>query len=330
MNLFKRMKENEHAVSPIVATLVLIVVAVVGAVAVGTIMGTFSSDVAEDTSAAEVGAASSTELLIAGSTTVQPVSEEIKIAYEAVSPGVKVSVQGGGSGAGVNSVGMGLVDIGSSSDYAKIETAKSAHPEWDLRETQVGGSGVVFITSDELSCSDVTATDLKTFYETGVAGTNLTSAIDAYHRAEASGTEETAAKWVRQKSDFDDITANTHLKSATGNAGILAAVQGSANAVGFVDMGFVWDSTGTQASGIDVLNIVGYTTTSKDTIKDAAKGVIQGYTSTKYPNGLARGLYYITQGEPSIIEKDFINFAAGPGSLDAVHDAGVFHILDLM
>ena len=32
---------NEVAVSPIVATLVLIVVAVIGAVAVGTIMGTF-------------------------------------------------------------------------------------------------------------------------------------------------------------------------------------------------------------------------------------------------------------------------------------------------
>ena len=41
VEFLKRMKENEHAVSPIVATLVLIVVAVVGAVAVGTIMGTF-------------------------------------------------------------------------------------------------------------------------------------------------------------------------------------------------------------------------------------------------------------------------------------------------
>ena len=46
----KRMN-NDMAVSPIVATLVLIVVAVIGAVAVGTIMGSFSTQVSKQANA---------------------------------------------------------------------------------------------------------------------------------------------------------------------------------------------------------------------------------------------------------------------------------------
>ncbi|OPY43877.1 MAG: PBP superfamily domain protein [Methanoregulaceae archaeon PtaU1.Bin222] len=330
MNAIRKMKENEHAVSPIVATLVLIVVAVVGAVAVGTIMGTFSSDVSKKTSAGEAGSASSAEILIGGSTTVQPVAEAIAKEYKKVSPGVEVSVNGGGSGAGVNAVGMGTIDIGASSDLSKITTARTTHPEWDLRETMIGGSAVVFIVSDDVTVNgSVSDTELKAFYENGTPIANIT-ATTAYHRAESSGTEETAANWVRGKNSFDDIPSRDNLKTVSGNSGMLAAIQTDTVGLGFIDMGFAFPATGGVASGIKVLNITGYQPTTKDNIKDAAKGVVQGYTSTKYPKGLARGLYLITAGEPSILEKDFISFAAGPQSIDAVHAAGVFHVLDLM
>ncbi|MGB7993106.1 hypothetical protein, partial [Methanoregula sp.] len=58
---------NEVAVSPIVATLVLIVVAVIGAVAVGTIMGTFSTSVQKQANAQQAASASQTEILVDGS-----------------------------------------------------------------------------------------------------------------------------------------------------------------------------------------------------------------------------------------------------------------------
>lgn len=83
---------NDMAVSPIVATLVLIVVAVIGAVAVGTIMGTFSSDVSKQANSGDASGAASTELIIAGSTTVLPASEEITKIYMAAHPGVKLTV----------------------------------------------------------------------------------------------------------------------------------------------------------------------------------------------------------------------------------------------
>ena len=72
MSMYKM--DNQAAVSPIVATLVLIVVAVVGAVAVGSIMGTFSSSVSKQANTGNAASASQTEILIAGSTTVYPAS----------------------------------------------------------------------------------------------------------------------------------------------------------------------------------------------------------------------------------------------------------------
>jgi len=45
---------NDEGVSPIVATLVLIVVAIIGAAAVGLIMGTFSSQVSDQANAGDI------------------------------------------------------------------------------------------------------------------------------------------------------------------------------------------------------------------------------------------------------------------------------------
>src|SRR5208283_4696421 len=96
----KRMN-NEMAVSPIVATLVLIVVAVIGAVAVGTIMGTFSSSVSKQANASQANTASQTEILVAGSTTVDPITQAAAKVYSATNPGVKITSQAIASGAGI-------------------------------------------------------------------------------------------------------------------------------------------------------------------------------------------------------------------------------------
>ena len=82
----KRMN-NDMAVSPIVATLVLIVVAVIGAVAVGTIMGTFSSSVSKQASAQGASTAAQSEIIVAGSTTINPITQLAAQQYTALNPG---------------------------------------------------------------------------------------------------------------------------------------------------------------------------------------------------------------------------------------------------
>ena len=303
---FKNM--NESAVSPIVATLVLIVVAVVGAVAVGTIMGTFSSDVAEQTNVGDVGGSASAEVLIAGSTTVQPVSEILAEAYMTQKPGVKISVQGGGSGAGVTSVGMDIVDIGSASRPVK-DAELEKYPS--LQTYQIGGSAVVLICSDDLTLDNVTQADIKEAYENGTFTGTLSTARTAFARAESSGTQDTFLEWLEIDAVHEDV------EGRTGNAGVLAAVADATDAIGFVDFGYA-----DGADGVDIVDLEGYDPATSDTIGDALA------SEDTYPNGLTRPLNYIVNGNPSAIVKDYINFAQSPGAVDLFHEAGMFSIVE--
>ncbi|HTY52831.1 MAG TPA: substrate-binding domain-containing protein, partial [Methanomicrobiales archaeon] len=254
------------AVSPIVATLVLIVVAVVGAVAVGTIMGTFSNSVSKQTNAGQAASASSTEILTGGSTTVQPASEQIAKVYMVANPGIKITVTGGGSGAGVAQTASGVLDIGASSDVTKITDWQAAHPADDLRYTQIGGSGVVWIANGNLASSYFNKSELKALYNGSVTQINLYTAagvatpttLHPYQRSDSSGTEEAAAKWLTYKASpegqlkaFDTFTSTP---GASGNSGMLSTIQSTAGAIGFVDMGYAYDSSGNVVSGITILN----------------------------------------------------------------------------
>jgi len=54
-------------------------------------------------------------VVVLGSTSVAPVMEHLKEAYEAMNPGVTIEVQSAGSSAGINAARDGLADIGMSS-----------------------------------------------------------------------------------------------------------------------------------------------------------------------------------------------------------------------
>ncbi len=332
----KEMRENEHAVSPIVATLVLIVVAVVGAVAVGTIMGTFSSDVADQNSAGDVAGASATEVLIVGSTTVQPASEALAKEYMAHHPGIKITVQGGGSGAGVTAAGEGITDIGASSSAISPEQM-TKYPL--LEVTQIGGSAVVFITNDG-TITNATSAGLKALYEAadddGIVefdddGANVgvieaddtftagATEITVYQRSEASGTEDTAAEFVGGSKGFfnDDTTA----VGVNGNGGVLDAVAGaSGTAIGFVDFGY--------ANGNDDVEMF----TIDDEVADSAniKAALKGATDA-YPKGLTRGLYYVTNGSPGSVVSNFIQFVQSPAGVTIMEspEVGMFGYLSI-
>lgn len=316
------LKMNESAVSPIVATLVLIVVAVVGAVAVGTIMGTFSSDVAGQTNAGDIAGASSAEIITAGSTTVQPASELLAKAYMKKNPSVKITVQGGGSGAGVAAVGNEIVDIGAASRNVK-PTELTQFP--DLKEYRIGGSAIVWVASNEFTGLGVTEADLKAAWadldatgKTNAEHGSIPQGVQFYQRSETSGTEETAAEFcgISAKS-FDAFNAPGQI----GNSGMRSAIEGAnVAAIGFLDFGYTNDF---DTAKIKTLTIDGMTPNEAN-VKKGIKALFAGQTSTDYPTGLCRGLYLITNGEPSGIVKNFIQFAQSPEGGEFVNAAGMF------
>lgn len=313
MKSIKNMIKDESGVSPIVATLVLIVVAVVGAVAVGTIVGTFSTDVADQNNVGDVSGASATEIIIAGSTTVQPASEALAKEYMDKHPGIKITVQGGGSGAGIAAANNGLVDIGSAS---KVVDTVNDYPE--LTSYTIGGSAVVIIgDKDTVTATAVSATELKGLYQNGTAiGVTITNAVQ---RSEDSGTEETFAKFIGYKNSAGQLdTCDPSVKAATGNGGVADLVADTEGCIGFVDYGFY------DADNHVLLNIaVGSDEfiPTHDHILASLKGE-EDNPATTYVKGLTRPLNYLVKGTPSSIVKNYIDFCRAPGSIGIIEDVG--------
>jgi ABC-type phosphate transport system substrate-binding protein len=149
--LSKRIFRKARAVSPVVATLILIIVAIVGAIAVGLIVSRVSTDTGNQ---ANVGGASNgtqAQLLIGGSTTVYPVDQAAIPAFEAQYHVNVIDTQGG-SDAGMQGVISGSLDIGVSSSAgatsrAQADITNNGITGVTLNAVQVGGSGVVVISS---------------------------------------------------------------------------------------------------------------------------------------------------------------------------------------
>ncbi len=340
----KKRMNHDMAVSPIVATLVLIVVAVIGAVAVGTIMGTFSSDVSKQASASQASSASQTEILIAGSTTLLPAELNLQTDYQKANPGYQLNVQGGGSGAGVASVAEGIADIGAASSASTITTAQTANPNdpnyQNLYYTMIGGRGVVFIqdASNKADPTNMVApADLSAAYldastnsgKTTVADGNITFIGTTMEQREAgSGTMSTAFGWIGGNAKGNTSTGFNNLQTQNGNYAMLAAVQaGTATApqFGFVDAGYAFTggvTSNTTASGITVVGVEDSTgvyvpthANIKAALKDWVKGSAQG---TNYPQKLTGGLYWITKATAPTASSNGIITTPGTSSASSV------------
>lgn len=216
MNLkkLKRLVKQTEAVSPVVATLMLVLVAAGAAVGLNLFMNSFQEDATQDVSIPD-GAKT---LTIAGSSTVYefslaalqgdpsnglPSFEEF--AAQSGTP-IKVELEKGGSGAGRKAVGLCLVDIGSSSSPVKGDDF-DAYPDCDrdgqkdfgteLKVFKVATDAVVFATlpsnthcPSPIALTEAQAYELYTTNADDVGGSYTGTAAPVVLDSDASGAIE--------------------------------------------------------------------------------------------------------------------------------------------
>jgi phosphate transport system substrate-binding protein len=305
-------------------------------------MGTFASNVSDETSVDGSKAASQTEIITAGSTSVQPLSDVLAKYYMKANQGVKISVSGGGSGVGKTAAGLDNVDLGAASS-ALTDTEKATYP--DLIQHEIGGSAVVVVVSDELNATMTSATlaGLKGIYANVIQnGTNTgktywndapgNNKILEAHECTAGGSgtlitvlqreEESGTETEFGKAIGFTIDTSSAVKKA-GNAGMKQAIaSATTETLGFLDFGFV----DTYAAGATVCQVtVEGSYPDKSNIVTTLKGQTGGY-----PTGLVKHLYYLTYGQPSALEQAFIDFAKAPSSRAYHTEAGTISIYDYM
>ncbi len=175
--------------------------------------------------------ATTKNILIVGSTALQPLVEKASSMYEKENPNTSISVQGGGSGAGLTQVQAGSVQIGDSDIFASQEEGIDPSKIVDHKVAVVGIAPVV---NKDINVSNLSMKQLRDIF-TGkitnwkdVGGPDM--AITVVNRSSGSGTRtvfedsvlkgETAVKAQEQDSNG---TVQKIISSTPGSISYLAS-----------------------------------------------------------------------------------------------------------
>lgn len=99
------------------------------------------------------------KVVVAGSSSISPVMEKLKEAYEAVNKNVTVEVQQSDSTTGVTSAAEGICDIGMASRELKDEET-----EMNLTATVIAKDGIAVVVNNENGVEDLTSDQVKAIF----------------------------------------------------------------------------------------------------------------------------------------------------------------------
>jgi len=329
MKMWKKMKKDAEAISPVVATLLLVLVAVASVTAFYVWQSSWQKGITEQVG--DTGVQSS--LTIGGSTTVYDFMTVAADLYMKNNTNYKVTVQGGGSGAGIAAAASGAVDIGMSSN-SLTDAQKTQYPK--LVETVVGKDGVCVVvpTANTHLLTSMNSTVLYAIYavngglttftaptwlphagakyiwsevpKTAAQNNGITSfcngaqTVKIYDRSDVSGTEEQFVKMLTgSKKQLEDVGITA--SHALGNNALVAAVAADGDGIGFTPFGFITSSAG-------VAQLTGGFQSNGKLVPEVAS--VTNIKDLSY--GGARVLEVLTNGAPTGSVKAFITFITSP------------------
>ncbi|WP_409199874.1 phosphate ABC transporter substrate-binding protein [Methanobrevibacter sp. DSM 116169] len=171
---------------------------------------------------------------IAGSTSVQPLAEELANSYSKNHEDLKINVQGGGSGMGIRSVSQGIADIGMSSKDLTADESKG------LEVIEIGKEGIVVGVSNENTINDLSIEELKKIFSGEITNWKELGGEDAeihvVTREDGSGTRSAFESIVMGN---DNIRKDAIVQSSTES--VKQAVSTDKAAIGYMSLAHMSD-----------------------------------------------------------------------------------------
>jgi phosphate binding protein len=251
-------------------------------------------------------------IIIKGSDTVLPISQVEAEDFMMENPDASVTVIGGGSGVGIVALIDGEVEIAMTSRKIKESELQSATENGvNLTEHVIAMEGIAVVVNPQNPVANLTYTQLRGIFNgtisnwAEVGGENLP--ITVVIRDSSSGTYAFFQEEVLlgEKYRQDDVFV-----SPTSGA-VLQEVAYNTRAIGYI--GFAYLDETVSALALD---------NGQEFIEATTDNVLR----EDYP--LARSLQYYTDGEPTGLTKDFIDYVMSPEGQGVVSDVGYIPVAD--
>jgi phosphate transport system substrate-binding protein len=250
-----------------------------------------------------IASANADRLVIKGSDTLgAKLVPQLAEQFKAQHPGTTFDIAAEGSTTGIAAIIDGTAQIGMSSRRAKTsEVGAAASKGKNMKPTIVAFDGIGVIVNSANPIKGLTKKQVEQIFTGDVTDWSAVGGsggkISVYTRNTSSGTYSDFKELAMKKRDY----ASGSQKMA-GNEQIASEVGKNPNGVGYVGMAY------TKAGGVKAMPIDGAVPTTKS---------VQAHT---YPYW--RPTFYYTNGDPSGLAKDFVDFTVGPGGQRIVAQVG--------
>ncbi len=220
-----------------------------------------------------------TAFTLAGSTAFQPFAEKLADQYMTKTPGVRITVQGGGSAVGIQSALSGAAQVGMA-DLVNLPPQAQ-----ELKSFLVAKDGIAIIVHPENKIADLTTDQIRDIFcgkirnWSGVGGVD--ASINVVSREAGSGTRTSFEQIIK------DLTLGRDALVQDSNGAIRETVANDVNAIGYLSHGLI-------NAKVKALTVDGVACETAAIIKGDYK--------------LVRPVFLLTRGEPPPDVRAFLDY----------------------
>ncbi len=248
-------------------------------------------------------------VVIAGSTSVQPLSEELAAAFMDLNAGITIEVQGGGSGQGIKAIAEKIADIGALSRNVKDEEKASVSDT-----IVIAKDGVAVVVNPASTVENLTIDQIKQIYTGEITNWKEVGGEDApivvVSREEGSGTRGAFTEITKVMSkneageEVDNTTKDALVQGSTG--AVMQTVATTPHTIGYVSLGSLSDT-------VKAVNVEGVGPSNETVLSGEYK--------------ISRPFNYVTGGELSEVAQLFIDFIMSEEGQAIVEENGFIPVI---
>lgn len=246
------------------------------------------------TQLASCGRIRGSNVVLAGSTSVQPYIEVLAEEFDLIHPEIDVDIQGGGSSAGITAAEAGTADLGMSS-------RSLTDREQGFWVIEIAKDGLAIIVNPQNPITDLSLSRICAIYAGEITNWSdiggLNARIHVITREEGSGT----------RTAFEDLVMSDRVITPRAivqdsNGAVRQLISSDPNSIGFISLGLVNDT-------VRAIKIGGVPATRENVINGSY--------------GLFRPFLFVSRDEPEGYVKVFVDFVLSAEGRRILIDEGL-------